>query len=92
MPFVFAAWIANKPIPQDFIEEFNQALKYGLDHRAELLKELPARKDFDFEDVCWATTNKKYAENTHAIIAIDRNILSIFFSSRYERIDAHILA
>ena len=49
LPFVFAAWIANKPISQDFIDEFNQALKYGLEHRAELLKELPTRKDFDFE-------------------------------------------
>ncbi len=32
------------------MEEFNQALKYGLEHRAELLKELPSRPDFDFED------------------------------------------
>lgn len=50
LPFVFAAWIANKAIPKDFIDEFNLALKYGLDHRAELLKELPSRPDFDFED------------------------------------------
>ena len=50
LPFVFAAWIANKPIPHEFIDEFNQALKYGLEHRAELLKELPSRPDFDFED------------------------------------------
>ena len=50
LPFVFAAWIANKPIPNKFTEEFNQSLKYGLDHRAELLKELPVRQDFDFED------------------------------------------
>jgi chorismate dehydratase len=50
LPFVFAAWIANKPIPHEFIEEFNQSLKYGLNHRAELLKELPGRQDFDFED------------------------------------------
>jgi chorismate dehydratase len=50
LPFVFAAWIANKPIPQEFIAEFNQTLKYGLDHRAELLKELPKRADFDLED------------------------------------------
>ncbi|MDB5003824.1 MAG: radical protein [Mucilaginibacter sp.] len=50
LPFVFAAWIANKPIPQDFITEFDQALKNGLDHRAELLKELPARADFDLKD------------------------------------------
>jgi len=50
LSFVFAAWIANKPIPKDFITEFDQALKNGLDHRAELLKELPARADFDLED------------------------------------------
>lgn len=50
LPFVFAAWIANKPIPSTFVTEFNTALKSGLDHRAELLKELPTREDFDLED------------------------------------------
>ncbi len=50
LPFVFAAWIANKPISPDFITEFNQSLKYGLDHRAQLFKELPVRIDFDVED------------------------------------------
>ena len=50
LPFVFAAWIANKPIPADFINEFNHSLRYGLDHRAELIKTLPARPDFDLED------------------------------------------
>jgi chorismate dehydratase len=50
LPFVFAAWIANKPIPNDFTEEFNKGLKFGLEHRPELLKELPKRDDFDLED------------------------------------------
>ena len=50
LPFVFAAWIANKPIPTEFIEEFNKSLKYGLDHRAELFAELPTRPDFDVQD------------------------------------------
>jgi chorismate dehydratase len=50
LPFTFAAWIANKPIPAGFMAEFNKALKYGLDHRTELLKELPQRNDFDLED------------------------------------------
>ena len=50
LPFVFAAWVANKPIPADFMAEFNQAMKSGLDHRGELLKELPKRPDFDLED------------------------------------------
>ncbi|TFF39609.1 menaquinone biosynthetic enzyme MqnA/MqnD family protein [Mucilaginibacter psychrotolerans] len=50
LPFVFAAWIANKPIPEDFIKDFNNALRHGLAHRTELLKELPHRADFDLED------------------------------------------
>jgi chorismate dehydratase len=50
LPFVFAAWIANKPIPTDFIQQFDKALKYGLDHRKELLKDLPQHPDFDLED------------------------------------------
>ena len=50
LPFVFAAWVANKPIPAEFMSEFNKALKYGLDHRDDLLKELPTRPDFDLED------------------------------------------
>lgn len=50
LPFVFAAWISNKPIPADFIIEFNAVLKYGLDSRQLLFKELTHRDDFDVED------------------------------------------
>lgn len=50
LPFVFAAWIANKSIPQGFADEFNASLKYGLDKRPELLRSLPQREDFDLED------------------------------------------
>lgn len=50
LPFTFAAWIANKPIPQEFIDEFNESLQYGLDHREDLFKELPMRDDFDIKD------------------------------------------
>ncbi len=50
LPFVFAAWIANKPLYAEFVEEFNQSIKFGLNHRTELLKELPKRQDFDLED------------------------------------------
>lgn len=50
LPFVFAAWAANKELPGDFINKFNSALKYGLDHRKEVIKELPQRDDFDLDD------------------------------------------
>jgi len=30
LPFVFAAWVSNKKLPQDLLFKFNQALKDGL--------------------------------------------------------------
>jgi len=50
LPFVYAAWVANKPIDESFIEEFDTALALGLAHRTELLRELPVHPDFDLKD------------------------------------------
>lgn len=44
LPFVFACWVANKQLPDAFIEEFNQALKTGLNNRSELILELEKSK------------------------------------------------
>lgn len=63
LPFVFAAWIANKPIAHHFTDEFNKSLKFGLDHRAELLKELPKRDDFDLEDYLMHKLDFKLTED-----------------------------
>lgn len=41
MPFVFAAWISNKKIPQAFIEKFNEANKFGLNKIDEVITENP---------------------------------------------------
>ena len=38
LPFVFAVWASNKPVEQDFIDDFNKALKFGLEHKAEAAK------------------------------------------------------
>jgi chorismate dehydratase len=50
LPFLYAAWIANTTIPDDFVAEFNEALKLGLEHRDEVLKQLPEIEQFDMED------------------------------------------
>ncbi len=50
LPFVFAAWISRRPLPEDFIEKFNAALQSGLDHLPELVKILPTMDGFDVED------------------------------------------
>ena len=50
LPFVYAAWVANKEIPEAFVNEFNAALKLGLESRAEVIKNLPENPVFDLED------------------------------------------
>jgi len=41
LPFVFAAWIANKKLPDDFIRQFNEANSNGLQHIPEVIRENP---------------------------------------------------
>jgi len=40
-PFVFATWIANKPIPAAFMEAFDKANEYGLTHLQEVIDLIP---------------------------------------------------
>lgn len=50
LPFMYAAWVANIEISQEFKAEFNAAMKLGLDHRQDVLKDLPKVEKFDLED------------------------------------------
>lgn len=50
LPFAFAVWASNKPIPEDFKESFNAALKLGLDHRKEVIEQIENIGNFDLDD------------------------------------------
>lgn len=69
LPFMYAAWVANKEISQEFKDEFNKALKFGLDHRKEVLAELIPSSNFDLEDYLYyklqfeVTEDRKKAMN-----------------------------
>ena len=41
LPFVFAAWVSNKKLPDHFIEKFNEANAIGLNHIDEIVAEHP---------------------------------------------------
>jgi chorismate dehydratase len=47
LPFVFAAWISNKPVPQGFIEDFNKANESGL----HMIDKVIADNPFPFYDL-----------------------------------------
>jgi chorismate dehydratase len=59
LPFVFAAWVANRPLPSDFIAQFNRALQAGLDHIPQLIYILPTQY-FGFDLTEYFTQNISY--------------------------------
>jgi len=64
LPFAFAVWAANKPLPEPFIQLFNESMKFGLDNRDKVIEELPKRSDFDISvylkhSIDFALTDKK---------------------------------
>lgn len=48
LPFVFAAWIANKKLPESFIQKFDEATGEGLKHLKEIANANPFQ-NFDLE-------------------------------------------
>lgn len=49
LPFVFAAWIANKKLPESFAGQFNAANALGFSHLEEVVRENPF-PEFDLQD------------------------------------------
>jgi chorismate dehydratase len=47
LPFVFAAWVSNKPLSQSFIRKFNEANAVGLNH----IDKIVAAEPFDLFDL-----------------------------------------
>ncbi len=60
LPFLFAAWVANKKLPDIFIKNFNEATAEGLQHIAEIVKAHPFA-DYDLET--YYTNNIDYNLN-----------------------------
>ena len=54
LPFVFAAWIANKKLPRGFIQTFNNGNRIGLEN----IDKVIAENDYNKYDL-----NKYFKEN-----------------------------
>ncbi len=58
-PFVFATWIANKPIPEEFMVAFDKANAYGLTHLKEVIASIPAQEQV-YDLLTYYTENISY--------------------------------
>jgi chorismate dehydratase len=59
LPFVFAAWVSNRPLPADFVRQFNDALAEGIRAIPQLMFLLPSpQPNFDLK--AYFTENIQY--------------------------------
>lgn len=58
LPFVFAAWVANKALPEDFQDAFNRANAYGISHIEEVVASEKPYPVYDLMD--YYTRNISY--------------------------------
>jgi chorismate dehydratase len=63
LPFVFAVWASNIKLPSEFINSFNDALSYGLAHKAEALKEWKNNIPSDLNALDYLENNISYNMN-----------------------------
>lgn len=70
LPFTFAVWVANKPLPELFVRSFNEALAYGVAHREAVAKQLPPRLDFDYRQYLMEHIDYKYDEGKKQAVAL----------------------
>jgi chorismate dehydratase len=63
LPFVFAAWVSNKQLPDSFIKDFNKANRFGLENLDKVLESTP----YSIYDL-----HKYYTENISYILDNDK--------------------
>ena len=76
LPFVFAAWVSNKKLPDEFIKKFNEALKIGLEHIPQLIYILPTEY-FAFDLNKYFTKYISYTLDAPKKVALKRFLTEI---------------
>lgn len=86
LPFTYAVWAANKKIPEGFIEQFNDALKLGLDDREELLKDIPEREDIDIREYLLTSINYDLDDKKRAAIKLFHQFIGELYPLKNQKV------
>ena len=77
LPFVFATWIANKPIPQAFMDAFDSANANGLQHLDEVIAGIPTQeKVYDLSTYFTQNISYDFSEEKRKGLELFLNILN----------------
>ncbi len=82
-PFVFACWVANKPIDPAFERVFSEALQLGIDHREALatdLRESYASKNVDLKHYFFENINYNFGPADEEGMNLFLNLMRIILN------------
>jgi chorismate dehydratase len=74
LPFVFAAWVANKKLPDDLVAAFNKATSLGLQHIAEIVDSIDF-KSYDLYEYYTKNIDYKLDERKEKALALFLSLL-----------------
>lgn len=63
LPFVFAAWVSNKPMTDDFVKEFNEANAFGLQSISEVINSIDNKAGIDLNHYFMKNIQYKLDDN-----------------------------
>ncbi len=77
LPFVFAAWVSNKPLPYEFVQSFNAALAVGIAQRAVVAAQFQPKFDnFSVEEYYFKYINYDLDEKKKEALDLFLNYIS----------------
>lgn len=69
-PFVFAAWVANKKLPHDFLQAFETACEYGVNHIDDAIASLNKTFSFDIHNYLHNSVEYPLTEEKKTVVNI----------------------
>ncbi len=72
LPFVFAAWIANSKLPENFTDAFNNALKYGISNIETVIQKYEKENKSDIDLRKYLTQNIQYNLDSKKLEAMNK--------------------
>ncbi len=75
LEFVFAVWVSNKKLDENFIAQLNEALKFGLDNRLRIFENMEMRQDFDLVDYLMHKIDYRLTESKKEALALFHKLI-----------------
>ena len=70
LPFAFAVWVSNKKLSDQFVADFNAALKEGVSHSTDVIVDLKPYDNFDYRKYLTEYLDFNLDENKKKAIAL----------------------